>query len=98
MLAVFIDNPLVAQPGTSVHYSSFGYSLASIVLEAATGATFQQLLADEIAGPFAMPTLGVDHRARLIPIEAKHSATIAPRTPRASTQWPNCSPAIAHSA
>lgn len=66
VLALFIADPLVAQPGTSVHYSSFGYSLASIVLEAATGAPFQQLVADEIAGPFAMPSLAADDRARLL--------------------------------
>jgi CubicO group peptidase (beta-lactamase class C family) len=66
VLSLFIDDPLVAQPGTSVHYSSFGYSLASIVLEAAAGAPFLQLVADEIAGPFAMPSLAADDRARLL--------------------------------
>jgi len=37
ILNLFIDDPLVAEPGTSVSYSSFGYTLASLVMEAATG-------------------------------------------------------------
>lgn len=70
VLAVFVDDPLVAPPGTQTHYSSFGYSLASMVLEAAAGAPFMALVADEIAGPFGLPSLAADNRARLI----KHRA------------------------
>lgn len=79
LLTVFINDPLVAQPGTSVHYSSFGYSLASIVLEAAAGAPFLQLVADEIAGPFAMPSLAADDRARLLHGRARAYSTAAER-------------------
>lgn len=80
VLAVFIDDPLVAQPGTAVHYSSFGYSLAAIVLEAAAGAGFQQLVADEIAGPFAMPSLAADDRARLLKHRARTYSSAAERS------------------
>lgn len=80
VLAVFIDDPLVAVPGASVHYSSFGYSLASIVLEAAAGAPFQHLVADEIAGPFAMPSLAADDRARLLKGRARTYSSAAERT------------------
>lgn len=53
-LAVFIGDPLVAPPGTSYTYSSFGYVLASAVLEAAARQPFHELLADTILRPAGM--------------------------------------------
>jgi CubicO group peptidase (beta-lactamase class C family) len=38
VLAVFISDPLVAKPGERVSYSTFGYTLASLVIEAAAKA------------------------------------------------------------
>ena len=35
ILAVFVNDPLIARPGERVSYSTFGYTLASIVLETA---------------------------------------------------------------
>src|SRR6187549_3251438 len=49
ILALFIDDPLVAAPGAEVSYSSFGYTLASFVMEAAGGTEFVRLVKDEIA-------------------------------------------------
>lgn len=93
VLALFIDDPLVATPGTAVHYSSFAYSLAAIVLEAAAGASFQQLVADEIAGPFAMPSLAADDRARLLKHRARPYSSAAERAAlqKANPQanWPD---------
>ena len=42
----------------TVNYSSFGYSLASMVMEAAAGQDFLALIAEEIAGPFASALAG----------------------------------------
>jgi CubicO group peptidase (beta-lactamase class C family) len=67
ILALFIDDPLVAEPGTSVSYSSFGYSLASLVMEAATGQDFLSLIAEEIAGPFDLPSLVPDRVLEIVP-------------------------------
>jgi CubicO group peptidase (beta-lactamase class C family) len=67
ILALFIDDPLVAEPGTTVKYSSFGYSLASMVMEAATGQDFLALVAEEIAGPFDLPTLRADEVLAIVP-------------------------------
>lgn len=66
ILALFIDDPLVAVPGTSVNYSSFGYTLASLVMEAAAGQDFLALVAEEIAGPFELPSLCADHVLEII--------------------------------
>jgi CubicO group peptidase (beta-lactamase class C family) len=47
-LAPFIDDPLLFAPGTREEYSSFGYVLASSVLEDAAHRPFQELLRDEV--------------------------------------------------
>ena len=57
ILALFIDDPLVAPPGTQVSYTSFGYTLASMVMEAAAGKPFLELIDDEIARPFGLASL-----------------------------------------
>lgn len=67
ILALFIDDPLVAEPGTSVNYSSFGYSLASLVMEAAAGQNFLALVTDEIATPFELPSLVADEVLAIVP-------------------------------
>ncbi len=50
-----------------MNYSSFGYTLASLVMEAAAGQDFLALVADEIAGPFALPSLCADHVLEIVP-------------------------------
>lgn len=45
MLAIFIDDPLVAAPGESYVYSTFGFTLISAVLESASGKSFPDLVA-----------------------------------------------------
>jgi serine beta-lactamase-like protein LACTB, mitochondrial len=70
ILALFIEDPLVAPPGTRVSYSSFGYTLASLVMEAAAGKDFRELIAEEIAGPFALPSLIDDDPMQIRPWRA----------------------------
>jgi CubicO group peptidase (beta-lactamase class C family) len=67
ILALFIDDPLVAEPGTTVNYSSYGYTLASMVMEAAAGQDFLAILADEIAAPFDLPSLCADQVMAIVP-------------------------------
>lgn len=57
VLALFINDPLVAPPGTTVNYSSYGYTLASMVIAAACGRSFLDLVEAEIAIPFDLPSL-----------------------------------------
>lgn len=52
ILALFIADPLVASPGTRVSYSSFGYTLASLVMEAAAGQDFLAVIPDRVSGYF----------------------------------------------
>ena len=66
VLAVFIDDPLVAPPGTQVLYSTFGYTLASLVLEAATKVRFLDLVQREIATRIPMQSLVADAPASIV--------------------------------
>lgn len=66
ILAVFINDPLVARPGARVAYSTFGYTLASLVLEAAAKLPFLELVHREIAEPLGMKSLAGDEPATVI--------------------------------
>lgn len=66
ILAIFIDDPLVAPPGSKMTYSTFGYTLASIVLEHAAGRPFLELLQQKIAVPFGLASLTADAPRRVI--------------------------------
>jgi CubicO group peptidase (beta-lactamase class C family) len=68
---LFIDDPLVAPPGTEVSYSSFGYTLASFVMEAAGGTDFLRLVQDEVALPFGLASLAADDVLEVVPRRAR---------------------------
>jgi serine beta-lactamase-like protein LACTB, mitochondrial len=67
ILAIFIEDPLVAPPGSRMVYSTFGYTLASIALEQAAGTPFLELLQQKIAAPLGLASLGGDAPRRVIP-------------------------------
>ena len=71
ILELFIHDPLVAPAGAEVSYSSFGYTLASFVMEAAAGTDFVRLVTDEIALPFGLPSLAADKVLEVIPLRAR---------------------------
>jgi serine beta-lactamase-like protein LACTB len=60
VLSLFIDDPLIATPGTSVNYSSYGYTLASTVMAAAGARPFTQLVDEEVGKPLSLSSLAVD--------------------------------------
>ena len=66
-LALFIDDPLVAEPGTTPNYSTFGYTLISAVLESAAGKPFLQLLEEEVTAPLGLAELGPDRQFEPVP-------------------------------
>ncbi len=71
ILALFIDDPLVAPVGSEVSYSSFGYTLASFVMEAAGGTDFVRLVMDEISLPFGLSSLAADEVLEVVPLRAR---------------------------
>ena len=55
-LALFVNDPLIAPPGTKYSYSTHAFTLVAATLEGATKQDFRALLRERIATPFA-PTL-----------------------------------------
>jgi serine beta-lactamase-like protein LACTB, mitochondrial len=53
-LGIFINDTLLTRPGTRYFYSTYGYNLLGAVLEAASGRTFAQLLAEEVGRPLGL--------------------------------------------
>lgn len=53
-LAIFKDDPLVAPPGERFHYSTYGYSLISAVMESAAHQNFLDYMQGEVFTPLAM--------------------------------------------
>lgn len=67
ILSAFIEDELVAPVGEKVSYSSWGYSLASLVLEAAAGQPFLGLIDEQVSRPFGLRSLAPDEPGRLVP-------------------------------
>ena len=92
ILAVFIDDPLVAKPGERVAYSTFGYTLASLVLEAAAKLPFLDLVHREIAAPLGMKSLVGDEPTTVIGnrVSGYHPGDMVRRVhPAFVGQWAN---------
>jgi CubicO group peptidase (beta-lactamase class C family) len=53
-LALFADDPLVAEPGTRFSYSSYGYDVIGAALERASGRDFETLVRDVVLAPARM--------------------------------------------
>jgi CubicO group peptidase (beta-lactamase class C family) len=69
-LAPFISDPLLFAPGARTEYSSFGYVLASAVLEVATGRSFFALAADDLLSPLGMASTVPDDPGTADPLAA----------------------------
>lgn len=60
ILAIFADDPLVAAPGEGFNYTTFGYTLAGLVLEAATGRDYYGLLDEYVLQPAGAENVLID--------------------------------------
>ena len=69
-LPLFIDDPLLFEPGTDFNYTTFGYSLLSYVMERATGSDFGALLDQHLNAP-----LSVDVRLDQLRVEMPDRAS-----------------------
>lgn len=70
-LNFFKDDPLVAQPGTSFHYSAQGYTLVGCVIEGASGAKYVDYLRQNIFIPVGMKQTQADDRFTIIPYRTR---------------------------
>jgi serine beta-lactamase-like protein LACTB, mitochondrial len=67
----FATDPLLHEPDTKYHYSTYGFNLAAAAVEAASGADFASRVAQAIATPAGAASLQDDSVARLIPHRAQ---------------------------
>ena len=62
-VSLSLEAPLLAEPGTRAHYSNSNYHWLGLLLEHATGRTFEALVA-ELAGQYGLLTTRVDVEGR----------------------------------
>ena len=67
----FKDEPLVAPPGTKFFYSTYGYVLASAVIEGASGQDFLPFMHDRVFQPLGMTNTVADENEKIIPNRAR---------------------------
>lgn len=65
-LAIFRSDPLVFQPGSTYHYSSYGWNLISAVIEGASGEPFLTYMKQHIFEPLGMRHTMADHPDMII--------------------------------
>ena len=70
-LNFFKDDPLVAQPGTSFHYSTQGYTLVGCVIEGASGAKYLDFMRQNVLIPAQMEQTKADDRFAIIPYRTR---------------------------
>ena len=70
-LNFFKDDPLVAQPGTSFHYSTQGYTLIGCVIEGASGAKYVDFVRQNVLIPAQMEQTQTDNRFAIIPYRTR---------------------------
>jgi len=66
-LAVFKDDPLIAEPGTRYSYSSYGWNLIAAVIEAAAGEEFLSFMQKSVFEPIGLRQVAPDHVFEIVP-------------------------------
>lgn len=66
-LALFADDPLVAAPGSAVHYTSFGYNLIGVALENVLQEGYGRALRRLVGDPLRLKSVDLDDAGRRIP-------------------------------
>lgn len=69
-ISTFADDSLLFDPGTEFSYSTYGYTLASAVMEATAGSSFLELLETRITTPIGLETLVPEKTEKVTPNEA----------------------------
>jgi len=70
-LNFFENDPLIAQPGTSFHYSTQGYTLVGCVIEGASGEKYVDFVRQNIFISAGMEQTQVDDRFAIIPYRTR---------------------------
>lgn len=70
-LVRFADDPLIAEPGTTYRYSSYGYNLLGAVVEGASGTSFVDFVNRNVLPAAGTRSVQDDAQARVIPHRAR---------------------------
>ena len=70
-LAQFADDPLEFQPGTKMHYTSYGYIVLGCVIEGASGMSYSDFMREAIFQPAQMPATRLDDVFAIVPHRAR---------------------------
>lgn len=71
-LAKFENDPLLFQPGTQFHYSTYGYTVVGCVVEGASGEKFYDYLKQAVLDPAGMTHTVVDNLQAIIPNRTRY--------------------------
>ncbi len=66
-LPIFADDPLLHEPLTKFHYTSFGYNLLGMIAEGAAKREFVELLTEKVLSPAGMNDTRPDDQQAVIP-------------------------------
>jgi serine beta-lactamase-like protein LACTB len=67
----FSGDPLIAPPGTTWHYSTYGYVLVSAAIEGASGQDFLSFMHDKVFLPLGMLDTAADENEKIVPNRAR---------------------------
>ncbi len=81
MLSVFIDQPLLFEPGHGYEYSNSGYYLLGLIIEQVSGKTYDTYLKDEFFKPLGMENTSYADDRRIIQNRVKGYDTEHGNTP-----------------
>jgi serine beta-lactamase-like protein LACTB len=70
-LAIFQDDPLLDEPGTKFHYTTYGYTLLGCVIESAAGMSYVEYVREKVFKPAGMDQMRPDDVFAIIPHRAQ---------------------------
>jgi D-alanyl-D-alanine carboxypeptidase len=70
LVVTFQDRPLEFAPGTEWRYSNSGYVLLGLVVEAASGQSYEQYLQEHFFTPLGLTGTGYTHNETILPLRA----------------------------
>ena len=69
--ALFAGDPLLFPPGSAYSYSTYGYTVAGCAIEGASGARFEDYVAEHVLRPAGMTHTFVDNVLEIVPHRAR---------------------------
>ena len=93
-LSIFSGDPLVAAPGTTYTYTSYGFNLLGVVIEGSSGKSFEENLNAEVVKPLGLGSVALDEPSRIVPhrsafYETRKETVVNAAPNDSSYKWPS---------